>query len=137
VKLPSSIIAIIFLVVTPLVAHANSTGDEIIQNYTGIIVLNNGAINPLPVQASYIITGLTPGRAGTSIYRVGFRLIDAGGATVAGEVFSPSFGVLADLIGVFSGSQTASLAPAVPTGGAPYRVSAQLYAQKTITPNLP
>ena len=108
------------------VAYATFVDSPILTDYRGILVLDNGNVDPLSAQAHYVINNFSR-RTTTATYQVGIQMIDAGGQTVAPEVLGASFTVTLLPFGRADGTTTVSVTPGALIDGAPYRLSAQLY----------
>lgn len=108
-------------------ARATQAEDPVLTDYRGILVLDNGALDPIPARSHYTINNFTI-RPISGTFQVGIQLIDGAGQTVASEVLSPSFDVALPPVSEFGGDVQVTLSPAVLSDGAPYRLSAQLYA---------
>jgi hypothetical protein len=109
-----------------LKARATSVQSPALVDYRGILVLNNGAIDPMPATAHYIINNFHF-VASSATYRVGIKMLDAAGLTVATEVLGASFQVNLPPHGETEGVAQISVSPGALTDGAPYHLSAQLY----------
>ncbi len=107
-------------------AYATFVDSPILTDYRGILVLDNGNVDPLSAQAHYVINNFLR-RGTTATYQVGIQMIDAGGQTVAPEVLGASFTVTLPPFGRTDGTTTASVISGALIDGAPYRLSAQLY----------